>query len=275
MNKEKVKRFRVKTVILIAVFVILVAVNCFFWNEKEVYNSILLIVISIYAACIIFCFLNVLVEGIFYIEIPQKDDVLKSEIEKIVRTTKSWKFFNLIWLSTYWVLTALPILFSIMVVFVANYEPDDGTEKVILYSVLSLSMTTISAVIRPKEQAYGYRVAFERLNGKLLLFSSGQCQWKDVLDTVIWGEKGITYSAYDTIDTNSKDEQNSIRYISRAERRARNHKLITRGAAVEHLWPQVKPMTEGAFFELMEAVLALPEAQSILQAHLPKTDGDP
>ena len=69
--------------------------------------------------------------------------------------------------------------------------------------------------------------------------------------------------------------ENRIRYISKAERRARNHKLITRGAAVEHLWPQVKPMTEGAFFELMEAVLALPEAQSILRARLPKTDGDP
>ena len=69
--------------------------------------------------------------------------------------------------------------------------------------------------------------------------------------------------------------ENRIRYLSKAERRARNHKLITRGAAVEHLWPQVKPMTEGAFFELMEAVLALPEAQSILQARLSKSDGDP
>ena len=68
--------------------------------------------------------------------------------------------------------------------------------------------------------------------------------------------------------------ENRIRYLSKAERRERNHKLITRGAAVEHLWPQVKPMTEGAFFELMEAVLALPEAQSILKTHLPKTDGN-
>ena len=69
--------------------------------------------------------------------------------------------------------------------------------------------------------------------------------------------------------------ENRIRYISKAERRARNHKLITRGAAVEHLWPQVKPMTEGTFYELMEAVLALPDAQSILRARLPETDGDP
>ena len=69
--------------------------------------------------------------------------------------------------------------------------------------------------------------------------------------------------------------ENRISYMSAGERRARNHRLITRGAAVEHLWPQVKPMTERAFYELMEAVLALPDAQAILRARLPKADGDP
>lgn len=69
--------------------------------------------------------------------------------------------------------------------------------------------------------------------------------------------------------------ENRVRYISKTERRARNHRLITRGAAIEHLWPQVKPMTEGAFYELMEAVLSLPEARAILDAHLPKADGTP
>ena len=69
--------------------------------------------------------------------------------------------------------------------------------------------------------------------------------------------------------------ENRIRYIGKIERRARNHRLITRGAAVEHLWPQVKPMTGGAFYELMEAVLSLPEARKILDARLPQADGDP
>ena len=69
--------------------------------------------------------------------------------------------------------------------------------------------------------------------------------------------------------------ENRIRYIGKIERRARNHRLITRGAAVEHLWPQVKPMTEVAFYELMEAVLSLSEAREILDAHLRKADGDP
>ena len=69
--------------------------------------------------------------------------------------------------------------------------------------------------------------------------------------------------------------ENRISYMSKAERKARDHRLITRGAVVEHLWPQVKPMTEGAFYELMEAVLALTDAQSILRARLPETNGDP
>lgn len=69
--------------------------------------------------------------------------------------------------------------------------------------------------------------------------------------------------------------ENRIHYISKVERRARNHRLITRGAAVEHLWPQVKLMTESTFYELMEAVLSLPEAKAILNARLPQADGDP
>lgn len=230
MNKAEVKRSSVKkTVILIAVIVILVAVNCFFWNEKEVYNSILLIVISIGVAAIFFCFLNFLNDGIFYAGILVRDNVPNSEINKIISTAKSWKALNLIWLSTYWILTSFSILLSILVVFAASYESDVDTQKVIMYSVISLSMTAISAVIRPKEQAYGYRVAYERLNGKLLLFSSGLCPWKDVLDTVIWGEKGITYSAYDTIDTNSRDEQNSDpKKETDRQQRTRRGKLKTR-----------------------------------------------
>ena len=69
--------------------------------------------------------------------------------------------------------------------------------------------------------------------------------------------------------------ENRIRYISKTERKARDHRLITRGAAVEHFWPQVKPMTEGAFYELMEAVFSLPEVQTVIQSRLPKADGDP
>ena len=38
--------------------------------------------------------------------------------------------------------------------------------------------------------------------------------------------------------------QNRIRYLESTERRQRYHRLITRGASVEHLWPEVMPLTE-------------------------------
>ena len=45
--------------------------------------------------------------------------------------------------------------------------------------------------------------------------------------------------------------QNRIRYLEGTERRQRSHRLITRGAAVEHLWPEVKDLSEkdGTDFE--------------------------
>ena len=69
--------------------------------------------------------------------------------------------------------------------------------------------------------------------------------------------------------------ENRISYMNAGARKARTHRLITRGAAVESILPEVKVMPERAFYELMEAVLTLPEAQAVIQSHLPETDGDP
>ena len=69
--------------------------------------------------------------------------------------------------------------------------------------------------------------------------------------------------------------QNRIRYLEGAERRQRNHRLITRGAAVEHLWPEVKDLSEKDFFSLMERILSLDAARNILHSFLrsrPKDD---
>ena len=48
------------------------------------------------------------------------------------------------------------------------------------------------------------------------------------------------------------------------ERRARNHRLITRGAAIESIAPAVKPLTEQEFYALVESVLALPGAKDLI-----------
>ena len=62
--------------------------------------------------------------------------------------------------------------------------------------------------------------------------------------------------------------QNRIRYLEGAERRQRNHRLITRGAAVEHLWPEVKALSEQDFYSLMELVLSLNVARKVLHSFL-------
>ena len=68
--------------------------------------------------------------------------------------------------------------------------------------------------------------------------------------------------------------ENRIRYLNKAERRARAHRLITRGVAIESILPATQPMTERAFYELMETVLTLPVVQSVIQSRLPETGGD-
>ena len=53
--------------------------------------------------------------------------------------------------------------------------------------------------------------------------------------------------------------ESRIRYYTEGERKKRNHRLITRGGAVESIVPEVRGMSERAFFVLMEQVFSLPE----------------
>lgn len=54
------------------------------------------------------------------------------------------------------------------------------------------------------------------------------------------------------------------KYLEAGERKKRNHRLITRGAAVESVAPVVKGMAEGEFYELVEQIFDLPEVKAIL-----------
>ena len=58
---------------------------------------------------------------------------------------------------------------------------------------------------------------------------------------------------------------NRMQYYREKERKERNHRLIVRGATVESIWPEVKPMSQEDFDRLMRKVLALPEAQDMLR----------
>jgi len=56
--------------------------------------------------------------------------------------------------------------------------------------------------------------------------------------------------------------ENRQNYYESVDRKKRRHRLITRGAAVESIAPEVKPLTEREYYEMMEHILSLPEAKT-------------
>ena len=58
--------------------------------------------------------------------------------------------------------------------------------------------------------------------------------------------------------------ENRIKYYQQGDRKKRNHRLITHGAAVESIVPEVRGMSERAFFVFMEQVFSLPEVAALV-----------
>ena len=58
--------------------------------------------------------------------------------------------------------------------------------------------------------------------------------------------------------------ENRIKHYQQGDRKRRNHRLITRGAAVESIVPEVRGMSERAFFVLMEQVFSLPVVTALV-----------
>ena len=67
--------------------------------------------------------------------------------------------------------------------------------------------------------------------------------------------------------------ENRAKYLNHAERTARTHRLITRGAAVESIAPELKVMAEVPFYSLMEQILSMPDVRAVIQSALSKEDG--
>ena len=67
--------------------------------------------------------------------------------------------------------------------------------------------------------------------------------------------------------------ENRIKYYQQGDRKKRNHRLITRGAAVESIVPEVRGMSERAFFVLMEQVFSLPEVAALVSRATDQQEG--
>ncbi len=63
---------------------------------------------------------------------------------------------------------------------------------------------------------------------------------------------------YDQEQHRLQRAENRKEYFETTSRRQRNHRLITRGAAMESVFPDVKPLTEREFYEMVERISELP-----------------
>ena len=68
--------------------------------------------------------------------------------------------------------------------------------------------------------------------------------------------------------------ENRIRYYTEGERKKRNHRLITRGGAVESIAPEVRGMSQSAFRTLVEQIFSLPEVAALVRRSIDQQEGD-
>ena len=67
--------------------------------------------------------------------------------------------------------------------------------------------------------------------------------------------------------------ENRIRYYTEGERKKRNHRLITRGADVESVAPEVRGMSQSAFRILVEQIFSLPEVSDLVRQVTDQQEG--
>ncbi len=68
--------------------------------------------------------------------------------------------------------------------------------------------------------------------------------------------------------------ENRINDFKEVQRRKRNHRLITRGADVESVAPEVRGMSQGAFRILAEQIFSLPEVAALVSRAADQQEGD-
>ena len=67
--------------------------------------------------------------------------------------------------------------------------------------------------------------------------------------------------------------ENRIRDQQDSERKKRNHRLITRGADIESVAPEVRGMSQAAFRILVEQIFSLPEVAALVSQATDQQEG--
>ena len=68
--------------------------------------------------------------------------------------------------------------------------------------------------------------------------------------------------------------ENRLRYYTEGKRKKRNHRLITRGADVESVVPEVRGMSQSEFRILVEQIFSLPEVAALVSRNVDQQESD-
>lgn len=83
-------------------------------------------------------------------------------------------------------------------------------------------------------------------------------------------EKAANEARITQLHHQNQRADNRIRHYDKGERAKRNHRLITRGAAIESIAPAVKELSEAEFYAFAKRAFALPEVNALLTEALEK-----
>jgi len=67
--------------------------------------------------------------------------------------------------------------------------------------------------------------------------------------------------------------ENRLRYYTEGDRKKRTHRLITRGAEVESVAPEVRGMSQSDFRLLVEQIFSLPEVVALIRRATNQQEG--
>ena len=68
--------------------------------------------------------------------------------------------------------------------------------------------------------------------------------------------------------------ENRYHDYQESKRKKRNHRLITRGADVESVAPEVRGMSQAAFRTLVEQIFSLPEVAALVSRNVDQQESD-
>ena len=68
--------------------------------------------------------------------------------------------------------------------------------------------------------------------------------------------------------------ENRYHDYQESRRKKRNHRLITRGADVESVAPEVRGMSQAAFRTLVEQIFSLPEVAALVSRNVDQQESD-